>query len=146
MEQGFGVPRRIARLLQHPGWGLRKKRIKLWYASYNVRTMTGRSRELADLLKIKQINVTCLQKTKWKGTKPREIGEKYEFYYFGSDGKRNGVGVVLYGNLKESVIDIKRINYTLAVVKVIVQNIMLKVMITYAPQRSLKKRKIMNGF
>lgn len=124
-------------LLHHPERGQRKKRareIRLRYGSWNVGTMTGRSRELADVLKRRRINVACLQETKWKGTKAREIGEGYKFYYCGSDGKRNGVGVVLDAKLKECVTEVKRMNDRLIIVKVMVQNILLNVMSIYAPQ------------
>ncbi|XP_047529707.1 uncharacterized protein LOC125065895 [Vanessa atalanta] len=75
----------------------RKKRarsvreLKLRCASWNVGTMSGRGRELADVLKRRRINAACLQETKWKGARAREIGEGYKLFYCGSDGKRNGV-------------------------------------------------------
>lgn len=50
--------------------------------------MTGRRRELVDVLKRKKLNVACLQETKWKGMKARDIG--FKLYYCGGDTKRNG--------------------------------------------------------
>ena len=35
--------------------------------SKNKRTMTGRGRELADMLERRNVDILCLQETKWKG-------------------------------------------------------------------------------
>ena len=39
----------------------------------NIGTMTGRRRELADMMKQRNVDILCLQETKWKG-KARNIG------------------------------------------------------------------------
>ena len=36
--------------------------------------MTGRERELADLMEQRNVDILCLQETKWKGSKVRNIG------------------------------------------------------------------------
>nr|XP_049697159.1 uncharacterized protein LOC126054693 [Helicoverpa armigera] len=110
------------------------RELRLRYASWNVGTMTGRGRELADVLKRRRINVACLQETKWKGARAREIGEGYKFFYCGSDGKRNGVGIVLDNRLKECVVDVKRMNDRLIAVKLIVDGKAINVISVYAPQ------------
>ncbi|VDP27898.1 unnamed protein product [Heligmosomoides polygyrus] len=68
-----------------------KKLVRL--GTLNVGTLTGRSREVADLMKRRRIQVLCLQETRWKGAKAREIGEGVKLYYSGEDTKRNGVGI-----------------------------------------------------
>ncbi|XP_047533422.1 uncharacterized protein LOC125068366 [Vanessa atalanta] len=118
----------------------RKKRarsvreLKLRCASWNVGTMSGRGRELADVLKRRRINAACLQETKWKGARAREIGEGYKLFYCGSDGKKNGVGIVLDSRLKECVVDIKRANDRLIAIKLIVDGMTLNLVSVYAPQ------------
>lgn len=57
--------------------------------------MNGRGRKLAKVLKRRGINVVCLQDTKWNGSKAREIGEGHKLYYYGSNDKLNGLGIVL---------------------------------------------------
>ena len=37
--------------------------------------MTGKSREIADIMHIRKILITCTQETKWKGSKAKEIGK-----------------------------------------------------------------------
>ncbi|XP_046970418.1 craniofacial development protein 2-like [Vanessa cardui] len=96
--------------------------------------MSGRGRELADVLKRQRINAACLQETKWKGARAREIGEGYKLFYCGSDGKRNGVGIVLDSRLKECVVDVKRVNDRLIAIKLIVDGVTLNLISVYAPQ------------
>ncbi|VDP39128.1 unnamed protein product [Heligmosomoides polygyrus] len=70
-----------------------KKLVRL--GTLNVGTLTGRSREVADLMKCRRIQVLCLQDTRWKGKKAREIGERVKLYYNGEDTKGNGVGIAV---------------------------------------------------
>ncbi|VDO91284.1 unnamed protein product [Heligmosomoides polygyrus] len=85
-----------------------KKLVRL--GTLNVGTLTGRSREVADLMKRRRIQVLCLQETRWKGAKAREIGEGVELYYNGEDTKRNGVGIAVAESLKDSIAAVQRIN------------------------------------
>ena len=41
------------------------------------------------------LQVLCVQETKWRGRKAREIGGGYKLYYHGEDGTKNGAGIVL---------------------------------------------------
>ncbi|CAH2099151.1 unnamed protein product [Euphydryas editha] len=129
--------------LLHHGRGQRKKLVRevsLRIASWNIGTMTGRGRELADVLERRWINIACLQETKWKGQRAREIGAGYKFYYCGSDGKRNGVGVVLDKELKNKVTDVKRVNDRVIVVRLLMEDLVLNVVSVYAPQTGCDDR------
>ena len=58
----------------------------------NVGTMTERGREIADMMERRKIQILCVQETKWKGNKAREIGADYKLFYGGcTDRGRNGV-------------------------------------------------------
>ena len=57
--------------------------------------MTGKSRELADVMERRKVDALCVQETRWKGEKARCIGEGCKLWYNGSENKRNGVGIVL---------------------------------------------------
>ncbi|XP_045454524.1 craniofacial development protein 2-like [Melitaea cinxia] len=133
--------------LLHQGRGQRKRRVQevnLRIASWNVGTMTGRGRELADVLERRRINIACLQETKWKGQRAREIGAGYKFYYCGCDGKRNGVGIVLDRELKNKVTDVNRVNDRVIVVRLLMEDSVLNIVSVYAPQTgcddSMKER------
>ena len=49
-----------------------KKQIGVRVGTLNVGTMTGRGRELADLMERRKVGVLCVQETRWKGNKARE--------------------------------------------------------------------------
>ena len=52
--------------------------------------MTERGRELADMKEQRNVNIQCLQETKWKGSKARNIGGGCKLFYSGADGKKMG--------------------------------------------------------
>ena len=56
-------------------------------ASLNIGTMAGKSRELADLMKTRRIDMMCLQETRWGGNKGRELGDGCKLFY--SVGKKS---------------------------------------------------------
>ena len=57
-----------------------KKQRKVWKGrrslirvnTLNIGTMTERARELADMMERMNVDILCLQETKWKGSKARE--------------------------------------------------------------------------
>ena len=68
----------------------------------NIGTMTGRERELADLMKQRNVDILCLQEKKWKRSKARNIGGGCKLFYNGADGRKNGIGIVVREELAES--------------------------------------------
>ena len=60
--------------------------------SLNIGTMTGKSRELADTMTRRNIDIACIQETRWKGAKAREIGEGYKMFYHGYNNKEKRSG------------------------------------------------------
>ena len=60
----------------------------------NVGSMTGRGQQVVDFMERTKINIMCVQETKWKGSKSRELGNGFKLFYIGEDGCRNGVGII----------------------------------------------------
>ena len=53
-------------------WRLRKladTKVRMKVMSLNIGTMTGKSRELADTMTRRNIDIACIQETRWKGAK-----------------------------------------------------------------------------
>ena len=50
--------------------------------------MTGRGRELRDMMERRNVDIPCLQETKRKGSKTRNIGSGYKVFYNGADGRK----------------------------------------------------------
>ncbi|KAI5627659.1 hypothetical protein C0J50_8434, partial [Silurus asotus] len=100
----------------------------------NVGTMTGKGREVADMMERRKVDMLCVQETKWKGSKARNIGGGFKLFYHGVDGKRNGVGVILKEEYSKSVVEVKRVSDRVMIVKVEVEGMMINVISAYAPQ------------
>ncbi|KAL0810434.1 hypothetical protein ABMA28_010573 [Loxostege sticticalis] len=81
---------------------------KVRFATLNVGTLTGRTKELADLFKRRRLDFICLQETKWQGSKSRNIGEGYKLMYTGSQGNRNGVAIAIRQEHLDNIIEVKR--------------------------------------
>ena len=53
-------------------WRLRKladTKVRMKVMSLNIGTMTGKSRELADTMTRRNIDIACIQETRWKGAR-----------------------------------------------------------------------------
>ncbi|KAK6765461.1 hypothetical protein RB195_025398 [Necator americanus] len=102
-------------------------------ATLNVGTLTGRSRELADSLRKRRVDICCVQETRWKGSKARELGGGYKLIYHGTSN-RNGVGIILNESFRNSVTAVDRLSDRLMAVKVDTGEVELRVVSAYAPQ------------
>ena len=69
------------------------------------------------MMEQRNVDILCLQKTKWKGSKVRNIGGGCELFYNGADGRRNKIGIVVREELVESVLEVKRVSERLMVMK-----------------------------
>ena len=52
-----------------------KKLVQVRVGTLNVGSMTGRGRELADLMERRKVGVLCVQETRWKGTRRKSWEE-----------------------------------------------------------------------
>ena len=100
----------------------------------NVGTMTGKGREIADLMERRRIDIMCIQETKWKGSKAKYLGDGYKLFYHGEDNRRNGVGIVVKHTYVESVLEVKRVSDRLMCIKFDVEGEMLNIVSAYGPQ------------
>uniref|UniRef100_A0A915IY03 Uncharacterized protein n=1 Tax=Romanomermis culicivorax TaxID=13658 RepID=A0A915IY03_ROMCU len=69
-------------------------------------TMTRRRRVLGDALKACRINIACVQETKWKGTKAKEIGEGSKLFYNGEQATQSSVGIAVSERLRNSIVEV----------------------------------------
>ena len=132
---GRGVPQ---------GSRLRPKTlVKEWRiraGTWNVGTLTGRLREIVDVMERRRIDILCVQETRWKGCGTREIGSGYKLYYSGSREGRNGVGIIVSNNWKGKVIEVKRVNDRLLRIPIIVGDKIVQVISAYAPQMGCEEQ------
>ena len=100
----------------------------------NIGTMTGRGRELADMMERRNVDRLCLQETKWKGSKARNIEGGCKIFYNGADGRKNGIGIVVREELGESILEVNRVSDRLMAIKLDVNRSILNIVSAYAPQ------------
>ena len=122
--------RRVKR--QREVW--KEKHSLIRVGTLNIGTMTGRGRELADMMEQRNVNIFCLQETKWKESKARNIGGGCKLFYNGADGRRNEIDIVVREELVESVLEVKRVSDRLMAIKLEVKGSILNIVSTYAPQ------------
>ncbi|KAK3542731.1 hypothetical protein QTP70_000088 [Hemibagrus guttatus] len=109
------------------------KSVGLRIGTLNVGTMTGKGRELADMMERRKVDILCVQETRWKGSKACSIGAGFKLFYFGVDSKRNGVGVVLKEEFVRNVLEVKRVSDRVMSLKLQIEGVMLNVVSGYAP-------------
>ncbi|XP_070003141.1 uncharacterized protein [Nicotiana sylvestris] len=121
-----------------PGVGRRggKKASRLRVGSWNIGTLTGKSIELSKILQKRKINIACVQDTRWKGTRVRDVGG-FKLWYSGSTGGKNEVGILIDRDLRELVVEVRRVNDRLMSIKLVVGGFTVNVISAYAPRVGL---------
>ena len=116
-----------------------KSRIR--FGTWNIGTLTGKSMEIVDVMIRRKINVMCLQETKWIGDKARELDTSgFKLWYAGKSKTKNGVGIIVDKDLRDKVIDIKRIGDRIIALKLVVDREIFNVISAYAPQVGLEEQ------
>ncbi|KAG5571748.1 hypothetical protein H5410_061514 [Solanum commersonii] len=109
---------------------------KLRVGPWNIGSLTGKSVELVKILKKRRINIACVQETKWVGSKARDVNG-FKLWYSGGSRDRNGVGILVDGDLREQVVEVRRISDRLMTIKLVIGGCTLSVISAYAPQVGL---------
>jgi exonuclease III len=77
--------------------------------SWNIGSLTGKIRELVDAASRRRVSILCVQETKWKGQKAKEVEDTgFKLWYSGTMANKNGVGILIDKILKDGVVDVKR--------------------------------------
>ena len=112
-------------------WKGRRSLIRV--GTLNIGSMTGRGRELEDMMERRNVDILCLQETKWKGSKTRNIGGGCELFYNGADGRKNKIEIVVREELAESVLEVKRVSDKLMAINLELKGSILNIVSAYAP-------------
>ena len=108
-------------------------RIRL--VSWNVGSLTGKLRELVDTAVRRRVNILCVQETKWKGQKAKEVDNTgFKLWYTGTTSNKNGVGVLIDKSLKDGVVEVRRQGDRIILVKLVISDMVLNVISAYAPK------------
>nr|XP_016453923.1 PREDICTED: craniofacial development protein 2-like [Nicotiana tabacum] len=93
------------------------------------------------------VNIACVQETRWVGSKARDA-DGYKLWYTGVLKGKNGAGILVDRELRESVVEIRRVNDRLMTIKLVVGECNLNVVSAYAPHAGLDeevKRRLWKG-
>nr|XP_016484441.1 PREDICTED: craniofacial development protein 2-like [Nicotiana tabacum] len=93
---------------------------------------------MAMILQKRGVNIACVQETRWVVLKAKNV-DKYKLWFSGVMKGKDGVGILVYRELRESVVEVRRVNDRLMAIKVVVGGIPLNVISAYAPQTALDK-------
>lgn len=108
---------------------------RICLGSWNVGSLTGKLRELVDTAVRRRVDVLCVQETKWKGQKAKEVEDTgFKLWYTGTTSNKNGVGILVNKSLRDGVVDVKRQGDRMILVKLVVGDLVLNVISAYAPQ------------
>ncbi|CAG9137733.1 unnamed protein product [Plutella xylostella] len=108
--------------------------LKVRFATLNVGTLSGKTKELACLFKRRKVDFVCLQETRWTGSKARNIGEGYKIINTGAKDGRNGVAVAVHQDHLENIVEINRVSDRLMYLKILIEGELVNVISAYAPQ------------
>ncbi|XP_059315698.1 uncharacterized protein LOC132066394 [Lycium ferocissimum] len=111
---------------------------------WNIGTLSGKSIELVKILKKRRINIACVQETKWVGPKAKDV-DGYKLWFSGKSRYRNGVGILVDSELRDQVVEVRRINDRMMAIKLVVGGFTLNIISAYAPQMGLNKE-VKRGF
>ena len=98
-------------------------------------SMTGKSREVAEVMNVRKVDILCVQETRWKGNKAKEIGGGCKLLYSGADENgRSGVGIILNKDFKDKVVEVRRNSSRVMRIRIMISQQIINVISAYAPQ------------
>ena len=102
--------------------------------TWNVGSLTGRGREIAEVMERWGIDILCVQETRWTGNSARDLGGDCKILYNGTHTRRNGVGIIVKEHWRDKVLEVKRVNDRLRSIKLLLKTVTQTVISGYAPQ------------
>jgi hypothetical protein len=113
---------------------------RLHVDTWNVGSLMGKLRGIVDTTIRRRVNILCVQETKWKRQKAKEVEDtSFKLWYTGTMINKNGVDIVLDKSLNDGVVDIKRQEDMIILVKLLVGDLIFNVISAYASQIGLNE-------
>jgi hypothetical protein len=92
---------------------------RIHVGSWIVGSLTGKLRGLVDATSRRRVNILCVQETKWKGQRVKEVENTSLLWYSGTVVDKNGLGILIDKSLKDKVVDVKRQGDMIILVKLV---------------------------
>ena len=74
------------------------------FMTANIGSMTGKSKEIADMMHRRNIKIACVLETKWKVSNAKEIAEGFKLYYHGICRVINGIGIIFSKEWQDKIL------------------------------------------
>ena len=103
----------------------------------NVGTMVGRSEEICDMAGRRNLDVCCLQETRWKDGNAKMIGRegaRFKFFWVGSKVGQAGVGILVAEKWVDKVVEVVRVCERILVLRLMVGHNVVNIVSVYALQ------------
>ena len=84
-----------------------------------------------EMMKIRKMEVLCVQETKWKGDRAREM---VKMLHAGGDGRSNGVGIIVNVEISKEVVRVERWQGRIIAVWMMIRQQIVCVICVYGPQ------------
>ena len=111
-------------------------------ASINVCTLRGRAGEVVEMLERRSVDVCPVQEVRWRGASVRFVegrSARYKLFWIGNSTGYGGVGIFIAEKWIDKVIDVKRVNDHIIVVKFLIGKRIVTTVSVYTPQCGLSK-------
>ncbi|XP_057518018.1 uncharacterized protein LOC130798940 [Amaranthus tricolor] len=82
---------------------------------------------------------TCVQETRWKGQKAKGI-KGYKLWYLGLDDRRNGVGILVSNDILKQLVEVRRCNDRIMLVRIVLGEEIISIVSAYGPQVGLDEQ------
>jgi hypothetical protein len=103
--------------------------------NWNIGSLIGKLREVVDTMIRRRANILYVQEIKWKGQRVKEVKDTgFKLWYTGNTSTKNSIGIMLDMSLKDGVVDIKRQEDSIVLVKLLVRDLIFNVISAYVPQ------------
>ena len=83
-----------------------------------------------------KIQVACVQETRWKWQK-ESVLKGYKLWYASLGGKRSGVGILVANDILKQVVEVRRCNDRITLIKIVVRENIISIISPYMPQVGL---------
>ena len=89
--------------------------------------MTGKGKELADMMHRRKVEALFVQETRWKSSKARSTGAEFKKFYHDVDRKTNRVSVILKEEHSKNVVEVTTVSDSIMSVRVEIKSVMINV-------------------
>jgi len=110
------------------GWGFQ-------VGTWNIDSLTGRAGELIETLVDREVDVACIQETRWRGSGCRFFGAKdkrYKLFWMGGKERSDVVGIFVAEKWLDSIVSIERHSERVLILKTVLDSGILNFLTVYA--------------